>query len=119
MIEPKKILELLDHLSGSICFKDLDKVRVMAFSNDRTLQMVCYGPDVEAAVGVMFDKIKTGRAVIASRLRIVLSGQRAQYKIELEKARGNEEDPKVIVVAALIERTTRQLKVVDPTFKGD
>ena len=119
MIEAKKIIKLLEHLSGSLSFKDIGTVQMTAFSNDRTLQMVAVSDSIENAAGVILSKIESGRATISSRLRIVLSGLRSQYRIELEKARGNEEDPKVLAVAARIDRIATQLGVVDPSFKRD
>lgn len=119
MIETPKIVKLLEHLAGSMSFKDLGVVQLTAFSNDRTLQMVARAATIEEAAAIILDKIETGRATISSRLRIVLSGLRGQYQVELEKARGNEEDPNVLKVGARLARVETQLGVVDPTFKKE
>lgn len=114
MIEASKALDVLKILAGAISFRQIGVVQLMAFCNDRTIQMVAMGPTIDAALEVMLGKIETGKNTISARLRTLLGAYKKQRRVELEKVRGNEDDPKIILIDLNIDLLETQLNIVDP-----
>jgi len=105
-------IRVIEILCGGVSYREVGIVQLMAFCNDRTLQIVAKADSLEVALDIVFDKIKTNFKTIESRLFQVKTSKKRQIEKAAQKADSPAKDSEIAKLEAEIERIDRQLYIV-------